>query len=158
MQNRYLQNRKTKLSIASIRKHLVCESVSVNLSCFLKLMVWGFYRILEIHTLSSLWKGAVWVPNKDAWLGHLPQKEVTSLGRRKEARWCRQLKTWRRGRNCSGKRRGGASARQDTGWGGGLLPPPEDRRPRNTMAMNQGCHPHQGRRLELSRYFTFKKL
>lgn len=41
---------------------------------------------------------------------------------------------------------------------GGLLPPPEDRRPRNTMAMNQGCHPHQGRRLELSRYFTFKKL
>lgn len=39
MQNRYLQNRKTKLSIASIRKHLVCESVSVNLSCFLKLMV-----------------------------------------------------------------------------------------------------------------------
>ena len=119
MQNRYLQNRKTKLSIASIRKHLVCESVSVNLSCFLKLMVWGFYRILEIHTLSSLWKGAVWVPNNDAWLGHLPQKEVTSLGRRKEARWCRQLKTWRRGRNCSGKRRGGASARQDTG---GLLP------------------------------------
>lgn len=44
------------------------------------------------------------------------------------------------------------------GRGGGLLPPPEDRRPRNTMAMNQGCHPHQGRRLELSRYFTFKKL
>ena len=105
MQNRYLQNRKTKLSIAFIRKNLVCESVSVNLSCFLKLMVWGFYRILEIHTLSSPWKGAVWVTNKDACLGHLHQKEVTSLARRKEARWCRQLKTWRRGRNCSGKRR-----------------------------------------------------
>ena len=150
MQNRYFQNRKTKLPRASIRKHLVCESASVNLICFLKLMVWSFYRILEIHTLSSPWKGAVWVPNKDACLGHLHQKEVTSLERKPD-----DVNSWRPG----GERGTAVGNSQDTGsspaW---LLPPLEDKRLLNTPAINQEGHPHRGRRLEPSRYFTSKKL